>query len=165
MMKNSNKKLVVGKTPKRIKAGHNNTTGAVCLLCYEAYKRNQKKIFNFSRFNGSTMKEHMKSHRNVLKPDYSNYFVSEEDPRATEAIRALKTKTKPKPTPHLISSQEDSLQSIVAPDGIDLTKDDGQDLSLTSPATSTVPGSVTTRQDSPDLQYSLEGSSQCMLER
>ena len=75
---------VSGPKHKRGKAGHQNTRSAICLLCYQQYKKDQKKKFAFSRFNQSSLKEHMNVH------NCTDHFVSCDDPRAVEAMQELK---------------------------------------------------------------------------
>ena len=64
---------------KRVKSGHERTPYAICLICFEQFKKDLHKKFWFTRFNSSTQKDHMKAH------DCSNDFVSFDDPRAVEA--------------------------------------------------------------------------------
>lgn len=69
---------------KRPNAGHEKTQTAICLLCFKQYQKDPQKKFWFSRYNKSSMKDHMKVH------DCSNDFVSCENPRAVEAMAVFR---------------------------------------------------------------------------
>ena len=79
----NSKQPVPAPKSKRGKAGHENTTSAICLFCYEQHKKDQKKKFSFSRYNQSSLKEHMKVH------NCTDHFIRCDDPRAVEAMQAL----------------------------------------------------------------------------
>lgn len=79
-----NKKPLPVPKNKRKQSGHGNTQSAVCLVCYDQYKKDQKKNFLFARLNASSLKEHKKVH------NCTDNFVSSEDPRAAEAMQTLK---------------------------------------------------------------------------
>ncbi|CAB4033377.1 Hypothetical predicted protein [Paramuricea clavata] len=150
MMKNRDKTVSSKNPVKRKKSGHQKTTGAVCLACYNLYKTQPqwKKKFCFTRYNESSMKEHMKTHRDVSIDNYSNYFVAEDNPKAGEAVKANKSK------------DQSLLKSSVQVQTDESRKPDDQaDLRPTTNCPDEVPATSHVSMDTRDKQAAIESQS------
>lgn len=87
LMKKNGKEPKVLPSKNRAQCGHEKTREAICLICYEEYKLNPLKKYHFSRFNPSTMKIHMKCHKDICPKYYASYFVKDDDQKAVRATK------------------------------------------------------------------------------
>jgi hypothetical protein len=172
MMKNRDKAVSSKNPVKRKKSGHQKTTGAVCLTCYNLYKTQPqwKKKFCFTRYNESSMKEHMKTHRDVSIDDYTNYFVAEDNPKAVEAVKANKSKDQ-----SLLKSSDSSASTYTATHSKKIVSkstvhetdesrkpDDQADLRPTTNRPDEVPATSHVSMDTRDKQAAIE-SQRCEI--
>jgi hypothetical protein len=170
MMKNRDKAVSSKNPVKRKKSGHQKTT--VCLTCYNLYKTQpqQKKKFCFTQYNESSMKEHMKTHRDISIDDYTNYFVAEDNPKAVEAVKANKSKDQ-----SLLKSSDSSAsmymatlsKKIVSKSTVHETDesrkpDDQADLRPTTNCPDEVPATSHVSMDTRDKQAAIE-SQRCEI--
>eukprot|EP00794_Sanderia_malayensis_P010441 gene10441-11534_t len=89
------KMMTAGKRPsqkqlplvQRLKHGHEHTTRAFCMSCFQNYKINAKGKFWLARFNPSSTKSHMDR---IHKGNEVDIF-GEEDPQSREAVKAFDT--------------------------------------------------------------------------